>query len=136
MEPRSSAPMPRLTRSLSARLLVLTVAFVMLGEVLIYVPSVSRYRLTYLQERLAASHEATLALEASPDGMVRPELEQQLLIHARVRSIALRMPAASYLMLGEAPPIDATFDLLEATPATLIREAFITLGQTENRVLR
>ena len=41
--------MPSLTQGLSARLLVLTISFVMIGEVLIYVPSVSRYRLTYLQ---------------------------------------------------------------------------------------
>ena len=59
--------MPSLTRGLSARLLVLTISFVMIGEVLIYVPSISRYRLVYLEERLAAAHEATLALEASPE---------------------------------------------------------------------
>ncbi len=128
--------MPPLTRGLSARLLLLTISFVMIGEVLIYVPSVSRYRLTYLQERLAAAHEATLALDASPDGMVSAELEQQLLIHARLRSIALRLPAASYMMLGEPPEIDATFDLSQETVYRLIRDAFTTLAQTENRVLR
>ena len=128
--------MPSLTRGLSARLLVLTISFVMIGEVLIYVPSISRYRLTYLQERLAAAHEATLALEASPDGMVSADLEQQLLVHSRLRSIALRMPAASYLMLGEPPEIDATFDLSQETVYGLIRDAFTTLVQTENRVLR
>ena len=128
--------MPSLTRGLSARLLVLTISFVMIGEVLIYVPSISRYRLVYLEERLAAAHEATLALEASPDGMVSADLEQQLLLHARLRSIALRMPAASYLMLGEPKQIDATFDLSQQTAYTLIRDAFTTLIQTENRVLR
>ncbi len=128
--------MPSLTRGLSARLLVLTISFVMIGEVLIYVPSISRYRLTYLQARLAAAHEATLALEASPDGMVSPELEQRLLVHSRLRSIALRMPAASYLMLGEPSEIDASFDLSQETVLGLIRDAFTTLAQTENRVLR
>ena len=128
--------MPPLTRSLSARLLVLTIIFVMIGEVLIYVPSISRYRLVYLQERLAAAHEATLALEAAPDGVVSPDLERQLLLHARVHSVALRMPAASYLMLGDPPPIDATFDLAEETAYRLIRDAFVTLVQPRNRVLR
>ncbi len=128
--------MPGLMRSLSARVLVLTIAFVMLGEVLIYVPSVSRYRLVYLEERLAAAHEATLALEASPDGMLSPELEGKLLEHARVRSIALRMPDAAYLMLGEPPPVDAAFDLRGATAAELIRDAFVALAQTSDRVLR
>ena len=128
--------MPSLTRGLSARLLLLTISFVMIGEVLIYVPSVSRYRLTYLQARLAAAHEATLALDASPDGMVSADLERQLLLHARLRSIALRLPAASYMMLGQPPKIDATFDLSQETVYGLIRDAFTTLIQTENRVLR
>ena len=128
--------MPSLTRGLSARLLLLTIIFVMIGKVLIYVPSVSRYRLTYLQERLAAAHEATLALDASPDGVVSADLEQQLLIHARLRSIALRLPVASYMMLGVPPEIDATFDLRQETVYILIRDAFTTLVQTENRVLR
>ncbi len=136
MDASNKTPMPRPTRSLSARLLVLTIAFVMLGEVLIYVPSVSRYRLVYLEERLAAAHEATLALEAAPDGMISPELERDLLVHARVRSIALRMPDAAYLMLGTPPAIDASFDLREAAAPDLIAEAFITLVQTRNRVLR
>ena len=68
--------------------------------------------------------------------MVSADLEQQLLIHARLRSIALRMPAASYLMLGEPSEIDATFDLSQETVYRLIRDAFTTLIQTENRVLR
>ena len=55
-------PLPTLSRSLSARILVLTMTFVMIGEVLIYVPSISRYRLVYLEERLAEAHRATLAL--------------------------------------------------------------------------
>ena len=40
------------TRGLSAQLLVLTIAFVMVAEVLIYVPSVARYRHVFLQERI------------------------------------------------------------------------------------
>ena len=38
--------MPSLVRSLSARLLALTVLFVMLSEVLIVAPSAGRFRLT------------------------------------------------------------------------------------------
>jgi len=59
-----------LIRSLSARLLVLTVFFVMLGEVLIFVPSVARYRMTYFEDHMAAAHLATLALIASPTGKI------------------------------------------------------------------
>ncbi len=63
-----------LLNSLSARLLVLTVFFVMLSEVLIFVPSVARFRMTYFENRIAAGELATLALEASPTGPSRPEL--------------------------------------------------------------
>ncbi len=58
--------MPSWTRSLSAGLLVLTAAFVMLAEVLIYTPSIARYRHTYLTERLADGHLAILALDTTP----------------------------------------------------------------------
>ena len=54
------------TRGLSAQLLVLTIAFVMLADVLIYVPSVSRDRLVYLEGRVVAADLATLALEEAP----------------------------------------------------------------------
>ena len=46
--------------SLSGRFLALTILFVMLAEVLIYAPSVGRFRLVYLEERLAAAHLAIL----------------------------------------------------------------------------
>ena len=37
-----------LTRSLSARVLLLTIFFVMLGEVVVFLPSLARFRYTYL----------------------------------------------------------------------------------------
>jgi hypothetical protein len=43
--------LPRWLRGLSARLLVLTMVFVMLSEVLIYVPSLARFRLMFLEIR-------------------------------------------------------------------------------------
>ena len=93
---------PALHRSLSARLLVLTMAFVLLGEVLIYVPSIARFRRVYLEERIAAAHLATLSLEASPNGQLDQALEQELLSQAGVLSVTLREPAAE-LMLGKLP---------------------------------
>src|SRR3546814_5455275 len=65
--------------SLSGRLLVLTFAFVMLAEILIYLPSMARFRITYFEARIELADQAALALLAAPDGMVSPELEAQLL---------------------------------------------------------
>ena len=56
-----------LLRSLLFRMLILMPLFVMLSEVLIYTPSIARFRLTYLEERLAAAGLAALALQGRPD---------------------------------------------------------------------
>src|SRR5688572_24694132 len=84
----SNAERPRF--GLSLKLLLLSVVFVMLAEVLIFAPSIGRYRLTYLQQRLASAHLATLTLDATPDAMVSEELARMLLDHSDVRGIALK----------------------------------------------
>ena len=130
--------LPPLARNLSARLLLLTVAFVMLAEVLIYAPSVGRYRLVYLEERLAAAHLAILALDATPDQAIGKGLERELLEHVGAYSVGLTRPGVGKLMLMvSAPgPVDASFDLREGKFFGLIRDAFVTLAEDGGRVLR
>ena len=122
-------------RSLSARLLVLTMVFVLFSEVLIYVPSISRYRKMYLEERIAAAHLATLSLVAAGQRPIEEALEGELLRHAGVRSITLRQPMAE-LMLGELPPVDAVFDMRRATVPDLIADAFESLAHGGGRTIR
>jgi len=123
---------------LSARLLLLTIAFVMLAEVLIFAPSMGRFRLVFLEERLAAAHLAILALEATPDQMVGPELAAELLVHAEARAIAIKKPNAGKLMLMVDTPEgpDASYDLREASFFGLIRDAATTLLSEQPRVIR
>lgn len=127
--------LPSVRRSLSARLLLLTIAFVLLGEVLIYVPSISRFRKVYLEERLAAAQLATLSLEAAGALGLDPRLEDELLNHAGVLSVTLHEPEA-YLMLGRLPPVERVFDLRMATPLQLIRDAFEALWHGGQRTIR
>src|SRR5689334_20049737 len=49
---------------LSGKLLVLTILFVMLAEVLIYVPSIANFRLTWLSDRLAVARTVAIVLDA------------------------------------------------------------------------
>jgi uncharacterized SAM-binding protein YcdF (DUF218 family) len=77
-------PSSGLFQSLSVRLVALTMGFVMLAEVLIFVPSIARFRLVYMEERSDAALLASLALEATPNQIVSPELEAQLLTRAMV----------------------------------------------------
>ena len=99
--------LPPAAAGLSARLLVLTIAFVMLAEILIYAPSIARFRMVYLEERLADAHLAILALEATPDQMVGEELELELLSHVGAKMVALKKPGAGKLMLLAEPPARA-----------------------------
>jgi signal transduction histidine kinase len=131
----SQLRLPSLHRSLSARLLVLTMAFVLVGEVLIYVPSISRFRLVYLEDRISAAHLATLSLEAAGPSGIGGALESELLSHAGVLSITLREPAAE-LMLGKLPPVQKVFDLRDSTILSLMTDAFETLWHAGRRMIR
>jgi len=123
---------------LSARLLLLTMFFVMLSEVFIYAPSIGRFRADYLQQRIAAAHLASLALEVPPDNMVSAGLRAKLLDHAGAHGIVLRSPARKALVLSaDMPPrTDATYDLRDSRFFGLIGEAFMVLAGDGKRVLR
>ncbi|MCP5372173.1 MAG: HAMP domain-containing histidine kinase [Hyphomicrobiales bacterium] len=125
-------------RSLSGRLLVLTILFVMLAEFLIYAPSISRFRKTYLEEHIAKAQLATLALEATPDNMVSRDLEDMLLFHAEAYAVIVDRPDRRMLALSKdmPPAVDATFDLRHTHFPTWISDAFAALLRKDNRVLR
>lgn len=126
-----------LRRSLSRRLLVLTVFFVMLSEVLIFVPSIANFRKAWLEQHMDAAQIAALALEATPDNMISPSLQQELLENAQVFAVSLHRSDAHRLMLSEKmpPAIDAVFDLRHAMVPTLLMDAFDTLAAGDGRVV-
>jgi len=147
--------MPSPLRSLSARLLVLTISFVMLAEVFIYAPSVAAYRYNYLQNRLADSHIAALALLATPDNMVSEALTAELLKHAGAYVVGLARENGSklilqgqYVLVGMNTPDDEEIDRNETAVMAdvtihlgqvgffnLIVDAFGTLWHSDNRLL-
>ena len=120
---------PRMTvvaKSLSARLLVLTLFFVMVAEVLVYVPSIAQFRLSYLEQRIASAELASLALDAVPDQNVSRDFEQDLLDRAEARAVIVKREETRTLILGNGTPpsVDATFDLRGASLPGLVRDAF------------
>ena len=64
-------------RACPSKLLVLTVVFVMLAEVLIYVPSIANFRRNWLNDRIAAAQIAALVLDAAPAGTVPQPLAHE-----------------------------------------------------------
>lgn len=125
-----------MTNSLSGRFLILTVVFVMLAEVFIFVPSVARFREDYLLARLERAQIASLALEA--DDMISADLEAELLRNAEVYNVVLRRDEIRQLALSSPipSPISATYDLRNATSMTLIMDALRTLFLNEDRIVR
>ncbi len=122
--------------SLSGRFLLLTTIFVVLAEILIFVPSVARFREDYLALRLERAQIASLAVLA--DDMIDPQLEQELLTNAGVFNVVLRRDEVRQLALSSPipAPIVATYDLRESTGMSLIKDAMATLMDPENRIIR
>ncbi len=122
--------------SLSGRFLILTTVFVMLAEVLIFVPSIARFREDFLLNRLERAQIASLALLA--DDMLADELEAELLANAGVYNVVLRRDEVRQLMLSSPIPdrISKTFDLRDASAWVLIRDATLRLFTPENEVIR
>lgn len=117
---------------------MLTVAFVMIAEVFIYAPSVARFRLAYLTEKIASAHLVLVAFTAAPPGTIGPELQSELLaeagVHAVVRGEGDRLRKT---LIGEMPPhIDAVHDITAPTFLGLVVGAFATLVSTGNRTIR
>ncbi len=129
---------PKAHRSLSARLLLLTIFFVMLAELFIYTPSIARYRKTFLEERIVRARLTALAVETMPEQAADKGLSQILLRSSENYAIIVKHPDRRLLIAPEGmpPKVDATFDIRKNSFMGWIRDAFIALAQTENRVLR
>lgn len=122
--------------TLSGRFLVLTIIFVMLAEVFIFVPSIARFREDYLLERLERAQIASLALEA--DAFISPELQSELLKNADVYNVVLRRNEVRQLALSSPIPfpVMATYDMRDPSSWELIRDAMTTLMNTDQEVIR
>lgn len=129
---------PPIQRSLSSRLLILTILFVMAAEVLIFVPSVARYRVSYLTQMLDEANLAALSVLASPDNMVSEELKERLLTSVGVESVVMKLPQRRMLLLAaDMPPaVSHTYDLRDAGVIELIGDAMATIVMADDRKLR
>jgi len=114
---------------LSSKLLFLTVLFVMLAEVLIYVPSIANFRLNWLNDRLAAAHTAALVLDAAPSGMVPESLAKQILQSIGARAVAMKMGNQRRLLAATNVPsqVNQDIDMRNVSWWRAIEDAFEVL---------
>ncbi len=124
--------------SLSGRFLILSIIFVMIAEVLIFVPSIARYRQNYLIARLEKAQIASLSVLASQDSVISSELAQELLDNAGIYNVALRRNAVSQLVLSSPVPgaVTTMVDLRDASAFYLIRGAMEQLLMPAEGVIR
>src|SRR3954466_15060744 len=112
-----SAPVKRPTRprglDLSLKLLLLTVLFVMASEVLIYVPSISNFRSSWLADRLTMADTASLVIVGTARAPLPRQIQNDLLAAVGATAIAIRNGATSRLIatVDMPPNVDITADL-------------------------
>ena len=141
-DPRNTDVAPprarRFLPGLSGKLLLLTILFVMIAEVLVFVPSVSSFRRQWLVERLAAAEIASLAAEAAPGGQLPDMLRDRLLESTMVKAIAVKQADARVLVIEMDMPaeIDASYDLRNASWLSLVADALMVYVAPNDRVIR
>jgi signal transduction histidine kinase len=126
------------TLGLSGKLLLLTILFVMIAEVLIYVPSIANYRLNWLHDRLSAAYTAALVLDAAPDGAVPDALARQILDSIGARAVAMKIGNQRRLLaVSDMPPaVEQEIDMRSVSWYRATIYAFDTLFSRDNEVIR
>src|SRR5271154_6335681 len=131
-------PVRTLRFGLSGKLLVLTILFVMIAEVLIYVPSVANFRVVWLKDKLATAYTAALVIDAAPNGVVSDALTKQILDSIGARAVAMKMGKRRLMLaIDDMPPtIAETFDMRDSTTKDAIVDAFAMMLNTKNNEMR
>ena len=127
-----------LPRRLSTKLLLLTVSFVLIAELLIFPPSVANFRQQWLEQRLAtAAAVSVVLLQADPE-KIPQNVQDDVLRATGVKAIAVRERGVSRLMVvsGMPPKVDQHVDLDGAEAWTAIMQAGETLFFGGNRTIR
>jgi signal transduction histidine kinase len=128
----------RARMGLSAKLLVLTLSFVMIAEVLIYVPSVANFRLNWLSDRLSAAYTAALVFQTAPSGTVPETVARQILESIDAHAVALKTGQQRRLLAASdvRRPVTHQIDMRDMPWHRAIIEAFQTLVCVDADVMR
>ncbi len=128
---------PGALRGLSGKVLALTIVFVMLGEVLIFLPSIANFRIQWLKGRVAQAEIAALAAEAAPDQLLSNDLRSEILMGAGVLVVSLQKDGKRQLVLRSEGDhmIDASYDI-RATPWMSLRWTSLRNLLPQRRAIR
>lgn len=114
-----------LTRRLSGKVLLMTIGFVMLAELVIFIPSAALFRQDWLGERAESAGLLTLALTGVPDYEGSEMLAKQFMEDTDVVMLLAKRDGMTELVLGM-PPDETEFEIiqLQESRRPLFRDAF------------
>jgi signal transduction histidine kinase len=114
---------------LSGKLLLLTIMFVMIAEVLIYVPSIANFRLSWLTDRMEVARTVSVVLAAtddsqSPEGQQKfklpDEVVTKILGKLGAKTLAIKMGNQRKLLAVEDVPHDIHHNIDLRTSSTMM----------------
>src|SRR3984893_12083093 len=116
----------------------MVIAAVMTAEILLFLPSIGRFRMVYLYQLIESGTLAALALDATPDNMVTEEVKRALLNNARVDTVVLVEPnkPKRALMTIEPRPTMPSYNLKEEGMFPLIWDALAAMTHDGARYIR
>jgi signal transduction histidine kinase len=134
---RTIAAWRLVAHSLSGRLLLLTLFYAMLTQVLIFVPSVARYHRTLLDNHIETAEVAILPLTEVEKQKFSPGLRSMLVTRAGALAVMLKRPEKRELFLPDEMPshIDVSIDLAHDNIFTESSRALDCLFNGGNRIL-
>jgi signal transduction histidine kinase len=114
---------------LSTRILALTIVFVMLAEILIFVPSVTNMRLSWLRDRLNPAAAAAIVIAGLPNVELPRPLPDWTLMATGTKAIALhKEDITRMIVVSDMPPmVNAQYDLSDMSFLPNASDALSTL---------
>lgn len=127
-----------LARGLSAKLLVFTVVFGLLAQILIFLPTIASYRVTWLQERLATAAAVSIVLVQGDPQSLSQSAQNEVLMAIGAKAIAVRDGGVSRLLaVADMPPqVDEHIDIAHLGMGEEMTGALDTLVFGGDRTLR
>src|SRR5947209_8788024 len=127
-----------LSRGLSTKLLLLTIVFVLLAEILIFLPWIASYRVNWLKERLSTAAAVSVVLLQGEPNSLSHTAQNDVLMAIGAKAIAVRDGGVSRLLVvADMPPkVDEHIDIANVGLVNGMTGALETLFVGGNRMLR
>jgi signal transduction histidine kinase len=122
---------------LSTKVLLLTIIFVLVGEIMIFLPSIANFRIQWMKTRIAQAEIASLAALAAPDAILDDALRTEILKGAGVMAVSLKRGGTRQLILrnNEEGMSEQTYDLRPGMHWLSLGDALSALVSSRDRII-